>query len=140
MWLGPHRGVAILWIVASFTASVAHAKEFVKSGRCPEGTFWCQDRCGTDADTCCQTPDGQHNLCGPGLLADTQGYTEYFIRLISVQEQSAVVSDAARTTLIPAIPITAAQTVLVRACRRRKTRIRLLLEESHPRLDREAPS
>ncbi|KAL2371925.1 hypothetical protein RJZ57_003629 [Blastomyces gilchristii] len=28
--------------------------------------YWCQDRCGTDVDTCCQTPDGQYNLCGLG--------------------------------------------------------------------------
>lgn len=35
--------------------------------QCPEEQSWCQDRCGTSLDTCCDTPDGQHNLCGPGL-------------------------------------------------------------------------
>ncbi|PGH19191.1 hypothetical protein AJ80_04162 [Polytolypa hystricis UAMH7299] len=62
MWLGPQQGTTFFWIALSLTASVA------KSQQCPEGTYWCQDRCGTDLDTCCQTPDGQHNLCGPGTI------------------------------------------------------------------------
>lgn len=35
---------------------------------CATGEYWCQDRCGSDAygDTCCETPDEQHNLCGAG--------------------------------------------------------------------------
>ena len=39
---------------------------------CPDGQSWCQDRCGTNLDTCCETPDRQHNLCGPGLSQSYQ--------------------------------------------------------------------
>ena len=43
---------------------------FISSpGHCGLGEYWCQDRCGSDVygDTCCETPDGQHNLCGTGM-------------------------------------------------------------------------
>ncbi|KAK2787714.1 hypothetical protein FQN53_004737 [Emmonsiellopsis sp. PD_33] len=60
MRLGSQGGTVFFWIAVSLTASL------VKAQQCVEGQYWCQDRCGTDADTCCDTPNGQHNLCGPG--------------------------------------------------------------------------
>ncbi|KAK2763346.1 hypothetical protein FQN54_009982 [Arachnomyces sp. PD_36] len=55
-------GAAFLRAAVFFTPSL------VRAHQCAEGQSWCQDRCGTDADTCCDTPDGQHNLCGPGTI------------------------------------------------------------------------
>ncbi|KAH8891558.1 hypothetical protein GQ53DRAFT_823579 [Thozetella sp. PMI_491] len=42
---------------------------------CSAGEYWCQDRCGSDAygDTCCLTPNGQHNLCGAGTICCMYG-------------------------------------------------------------------
>ncbi|PGH04870.1 hypothetical protein AJ79_06955 [Helicocarpus griseus UAMH5409] len=57
--LGLQRGTVFPWIVVALTTPLAKAQQ------CPEGQYWCQDRCGTNVDTCCDTPDGQHNLCGP---------------------------------------------------------------------------
>ncbi|KAK4153453.1 hypothetical protein C8A00DRAFT_43634 [Chaetomidium leptoderma] len=39
---------------------------FRRTSTCAPNEYWCQDRCGSDdyGETCCQTPDGQHNLCG----------------------------------------------------------------------------
>ncbi|KAK2799489.1 hypothetical protein FQN50_008461 [Emmonsiellopsis sp. PD_5] len=62
MRLGSQGGAVFFWIAVSLTASL------VKAQQCVEGQYWCQDRCGTAADTCCDTPDGQHNLCGPGTI------------------------------------------------------------------------
>ncbi|AEO67653.1 uncharacterized protein THITE_2129515 [Thermothielavioides terrestris NRRL 8126] len=55
---------ATLWISALFALTEA---VFVRSSSgCAPNEYWCQDRCGSAdyGDTCCQTPDGQHNLCG----------------------------------------------------------------------------
>lgn len=51
-------------------ASVVEPIFVPSASKCGPGEYWCQDRCGSDAygDTCCQTPDGQHNLCGVGML------------------------------------------------------------------------
>ncbi|KLJ09918.1 hypothetical protein EMPG_09922 [Blastomyces silverae] len=58
MWPNSKWGPTLPMIVVVFTALL------VRSEECPDGMYWCQDRCGTDIDTCCQTPDGQYNLCG----------------------------------------------------------------------------
>ncbi|PGH06628.1 hypothetical protein GX51_02255 [Blastomyces parvus] len=58
MLLSLRNGMTITWIALFFTALL------VRSEQCPDDMYWCQDRCGTDIDTCCQTPDGQYNLCG----------------------------------------------------------------------------
>ncbi|KAF3807936.1 hypothetical protein GCG54_00007672 [Colletotrichum gloeosporioides] len=49
-------------LAVSLTAAVVASQE------CAKGQYWCQDRCGTDRDTCCETPSSKHNLCGPGTI------------------------------------------------------------------------
>lgn len=41
------------------------------TSECAPNEYWCQDRCGSDeyGDTCCETPDGGHNLCGLGMFS-----------------------------------------------------------------------
>jgi hypothetical protein len=59
-------GTAIIWLPLFYTLTEG---VFVRStSRCAPNEYWCQDRCGSDdyGNTCCETPDGQHNLCGTG--------------------------------------------------------------------------
>ncbi|KIN03374.1 hypothetical protein OIDMADRAFT_26083 [Oidiodendron maius Zn] len=64
MWILP--GTRTLWLSATFFFALTEALFLRSTQSCALGEYWCQDRCGSDAygDTCCQTPDGQHNLCG----------------------------------------------------------------------------
>ncbi|KAK3299466.1 uncharacterized protein B0H64DRAFT_455416 [Chaetomium fimeti] len=59
---------AILWLVV-FTV-LTEAVVIRSTSRCAPNEYWCQDRCGSDdyGNTCCETPDGQHNLCGADTI------------------------------------------------------------------------
>ncbi|KAK4442006.1 hypothetical protein QBC34DRAFT_456777 [Podospora aff. communis PSN243] len=64
---------AIIWLPLFYTLTEG---VFVRStSRCAPNEYWCQDRCGSDdyGNTCCETPDGQHNLCGTGTICCMYG-------------------------------------------------------------------
>ncbi|KAK4450980.1 hypothetical protein QBC34DRAFT_378805 [Podospora aff. communis PSN243] len=58
---------ALILILLSHFSTAILLRE---TNKCAPGEYWCQDRCGSDAygNTCCTTPDGQHNLCGAGTI------------------------------------------------------------------------
>ncbi|KAE9368329.1 hypothetical protein N431DRAFT_512361 [Stipitochalara longipes BDJ] len=64
----------LLWANALFF-TLARGSFLPSRDTCASGEYWCQDRCGSDAygDTCCETPNGQHNLCGAGTICCLYG-------------------------------------------------------------------
>ncbi|KAI0179367.1 hypothetical protein GGR52DRAFT_303474 [Hypoxylon sp. FL1284] len=68
-------GTRMMWAIAIFICSVGGVLLSDGGGKCAVGEYWCQDRCGSDSlgDTCCETPDGQHNLCGVGTICCQYG-------------------------------------------------------------------
>ena len=66
MW---HGNVLLLLAFLVIFPPASEAVFEPNSTRCAPGQYWCQDRCGSIelGDSCCITPDGQHNLCGPGM-------------------------------------------------------------------------
>ena len=95
---------ALIALLPLLSTAIFHRE----TNKCAPGEYWCQDRCGSDAygDTCCTTPDGQHNLCGVGKSFSMSISCSPHLH---IQEPSAAGLDAARqdqcATLLAAVTL-----------------------------------
>ncbi|KAK6853851.1 hypothetical protein PG995_010663 [Apiospora arundinis] len=65
----PMPSLFLGWATLCLLIALIPSSVLADSDLCPFGGRWCQDRCITDLDTCCDTPQiGTKNACGKGTI------------------------------------------------------------------------